>query len=90
MRRGGGQMSYHCFLEGANIQHYAFVEWAIILPCQLLGGRCPHMPFFILGEDVRGGGGEGNVRLTKYVIKLAKHLNFCAKWGGCKAQEGAQ
>ena len=35
---GGGQMFSHCFLEGANIHHYAFVEGAIILPCQLLGG----------------------------------------------------
>ena len=32
-------MSSHCFLEGTNIHHYAFVEGAIILPCQLLGGQ---------------------------------------------------
>ena len=50
-------MSSDCFLEGANIHHYAFAEGAIILPCQLLGGRCPHMPFFI-----GGGGGGADVR----------------------------
>ena len=53
-------MSSYCFfLEGANIHHYAFVEGAIILPCQLLGGRCPHMPFFIGGQMSGGGGGGG-------------------------------
>ena len=56
---GGGQMSSHCFLEGANIRHYAFVEGAIILPCQLLGGRCPHMPFFI-GGQMSGGKMSGS------------------------------
>ena len=40
---GGGQMSFHCFFEGTNIHHYAFVEGTIILPCQLHGGQgeCP-------------------------------------------------
>ena len=52
-------MSSHCFLEGANIHHYAFVEGAIILPCQLLGGRCPHISFFIGGQMSGGGGGGG-------------------------------
>ena len=64
MRRVGegarGQMSYHCFLEGANIHHYAFVEGAIILPCQLLGGQMSTHTIFHRGADVRGvwGGGK--------------------------------
>ena len=59
-------MSSHCFLEGANIHHYAFVEGAIILPCQLLGGgggggECPapslfaHIRFADRESFVRGG-----------------------------------
>ena len=28
--------------------------------------------------------------LTKYVIKLAKNLNFCANLIGCEAQEGVE
>ena len=63
MRKGGGKCPPIVFLEGANIHHYAFVEGAIILPCQLLGARCPHMPFFIEGQMSGGGGGGGNVRL---------------------------
>ena len=62
MRKGGGgKCPTIVFLKGANIHHYAFVEGAIILPCQMLGGggRCPHMPFFIGGQM---SGGE-NVRL---------------------------
>ena len=47
------------FLEGANIQHYAFVEGAIILPCQLLGGQVSTHAIFHRGADVRG----ENVRL---------------------------
>ena len=60
MRKGwGGANVLLLFLEGANIHHYAFVEGAIILPCQLLGGRWPHMPFFIGGQMSGGGGGGG-------------------------------
>ena len=51
-------MSSHCFLEGANIHHYAFVEGAIILPCQLLGGQMSTHAIFHSGADVRGGGGK--------------------------------
>ena len=65
-------MSSHCFLEGANIHHYAFVEGAIILPCQLLVGQMSTHAIFHRGADVRGGGGGGggNVRLPKmwYVL----------------------
>ena len=46
-------MSSHCFLEGANIHHYAFVEGAIILPCQLLVGQMSTHAIFH-----RGGGGK--------------------------------
>ena len=46
-------MSSHCFLEGANIHHYAFVEGAIILPCQLLGGQMSTHAIFHRGADVR-------------------------------------
>ena len=56
---GGGQMSSACFLEGANIHHYAFVEGANILPCQLLGGQMSTHAIFHKGADVRW----GNVRL---------------------------
>ena len=58
--KGGRQMSSYCFLEGANIHYYAFVEGAIILPCQLLGGQMStHLlrgklssPVNCLGADV--------------------------------------
>ena len=43
------------FLEGANINHYAFVEGAIILPCQMLGGQMSTHAIFHRGADVRGG-----------------------------------
>ena len=52
-------MSSHCFLEGANIHQYAFVEGAIILPCQLLGGQMSTHAIFHRGADVGGGGGGG-------------------------------
>ena len=55
---GGGQMFSHCFLEGANIHHYAFVEGAIILPCQLLGGQISKHANFHRGQMSGGGGGE--------------------------------
>ena len=48
-------MSSHCFLEGANIHHHAFVEGAIILPCQLLWGQMSTHAIFHRGADVRGG-----------------------------------
>ena len=66
--KGEGANVLPLFLEGANIHHYAFVEGAIILPCQLLGGRCPHMPFFIGGQMSGGGGGGGNVRLPLHTF----------------------
>ena len=52
---GGGKCSPIVFLEGANIHHYAFVEGAIILPCQLLGGQMSKHANFHRGADVRGG-----------------------------------
>ena len=59
MRKGGGGGGGKCppivFLEGANIHHYAFVEGAIILPCQLLGGQVSTHAIFHRGADVRGG-----------------------------------
>ena len=57
MRRwgGGGKCPPIVFLEGANIHHYAFVEGAIILPCQLLGGQMSTHAIFHRGADVRGG-----------------------------------
>ena len=58
---GGGKCPPIVFLEGANIHHYAFVEGAIILLCQLLGGQMSTHAIFHRGADVRGGG--GNVRL---------------------------
>ena len=51
------------FLEGANIHHYAFVEGAIILPCQMLGGQMSTHAIFHRGADVRG----GNVRLPFFI-----------------------
>ena len=56
---GGGKCPPIVFLEGANIHHYAFVEGAIILPCQMLGGQMSTHAIFHRGADVRG----GNVRL---------------------------
>ena len=56
--RGGGKCPPIVFLEGANIYHYAFVEGAIILPCQLLGGQMSTHAIFHRGADVRVGGGE--------------------------------
>ena len=52
-----GQMSYTFFHLGAHV-----------LLCQLLGGRCPHMPFFIGGTCPGGGGGWGgwNVLHSSY------------------------
>ena len=59
MRKGGGgKCPTIVFLEGANIHHYAFVEGAIILPCQMLGGQMSTHAIFHRGADVRGGGGE--------------------------------
>ena len=72
----GGKVPPIVFLEGANIQHYAFVEGAIILPCQLLGGRCPHMPFFIGGQMSRGGGGGwGDVRLYCHITYIVRFFS---------------
>ena len=51
---GGGKCPPIVFLEGANIHHYAFVEGAIILPCQLLGGQMSTHAIFHRGADVRG------------------------------------
>ena len=69
MRKGGGgKCPPIVFLEGANIHHYAFVQGAIILPCQLLGGQMSTHAIFHRGADVReGGGGEGGMsgRLKK-------------------------
>ena len=53
---GGGKCPPIVFLEGANIHHYAFVEGAIILPCQLLGGQMSTHAIFHRGADVQGGG----------------------------------
>ena len=68
MRKGGGgKCPPFVFLEGANIHHYAFVEGAIILPCQLLGGQMSTHAIFHRGGGGGGGqmsGGE-NVRLPK-------------------------
>ena len=58
---GGGECPPIVFLEGANIHHYAFVEGAIVLLCQLLGGQMSTHAIFHRGADVRGGG--ENVRL---------------------------
>ena len=66
MRRVGGKCPPIVFLKGANIHHYAFVEGAIILPCQLLGGQMSTYAIFHRGADVRGGG--GNVRLPYSAI----------------------
>ena len=52
---GGGKCPPLLFLEGANIHHYAFVEGAIILPCQMLGGQMSTHAIFHRGADVRGG-----------------------------------
>ena len=52
---GGGKCPPIVFLEGALIHHYAFVEGAIILPCQLLGGQMSTHAIFHRGADVRGG-----------------------------------
>ena len=60
---GGGQMYSHCFLEGANIHHYAFVEGGNYPPLSIAwggGDRCPHMPFFIGGRCQGGGGMSGS------------------------------
>ena len=60
-------MSSHCFfLEGTNIHHYAFVEGAIILPCQLLGGQMSTHAIFHRGADVRGGGGGGGGEMSAF------------------------
>ena len=56
---GGGKCPPIVVLEGANIHHYAFVEGAIILPCQLLWGQMSTHAIFHRGADVRGGGGGG-------------------------------
>ena len=62
MRKGGGgKCPPIVFLEGANIHHYAFVEGAVILPCQLLGGQMSTHAIFHRGADVRGGGGGGEM-----------------------------
>ena len=52
---GGGKCPPTVFLEEANIHHYAFVEGAIILPCQLLGGQMSTHAIFHRGADVWGG-----------------------------------
>ena len=52
---GGGKCPPIVFLEEANIHHYAFVEGAIILPCQLLCGQMSTHAIFHRGADVRGG-----------------------------------
>ena len=64
-------MSSHCFLEGANIHHYAFVEGAIILPCQLLVGQMSTHAIFHRGADVRGGKMSGSLSCL-----LPYFLNF--------------
>ena len=70
-------MSFHCFLEGANIHHYAFVEGAIILPCQLLGGQMSTHAIFHRGADVREGGDVRLPYLVAYVLNanLKVHYN---------------
>ena len=62
---GGGADVLPCIvvLEGANFHHYAFVEGAIILPCQLLGGQMSTHAIFHRGADVRG----ENVRLPIFL-----------------------
>ena len=67
---GGGANVLPLFLEGANIHHYAFVERAIILPCQLLGGQMSTHAIFHRGVNVREGGGGGNVRLPVFFIAI--------------------
>ena len=62
-------MSSHCFLEGANIHHYGFVEGAIILPCQLLGGQMSTHAIFHRGADVQGWGGMSGSRSSVLLCK---------------------
>ena len=77
MRKGGGgKCPPIVFLEGANIHHYAFVEGAVILPCQLLGGQMSTHAIFHRGADVRGGGGGGKCPAPRCVVSLSKTLNL--------------
>ena len=70
MRKGGGKCPPIVFLEGANIHHYAFVEGAIILPCQLLGGQMSTHAIFHRGADVRGGKCPAPTKNTSLLARL--------------------
>ena len=74
--KGGGGMSSHCFLEGANIHHYAFVEGAIILPCQLLVGQMSTHAIFHMSGGGGGGGGEmsGSRKCGMFYIRLVSQF----------------
>ena len=84
MRKGGGgKCPPIVFLEGANIHHYAFVEGAHVLPCQLLGGQISTHAIFHRGADVRGGKcpapDEPNYFLLKFDIKTKGHHSICKR-----------
>ena len=55
--KGGGSNVLSCVIEGENIHHYAFVEGAIILPCQLLWGQMSTHAIFHRGQMSGWGGG---------------------------------
>ena len=59
-----GQMSYTFFSWGAHV-----------LLRQLLGGTCPHMPFFI-GRHMSGGGGGGGGRNVLHSVRLPLVLTY--------------
>ena len=76
MGGGGGKCPPIVFLEGANIHHYAFVEGAIILPCQLLGGQMSRHAFFSQGGRCPGGGGDVRLPLCISISSERGFLRF--------------
>ena len=74
LKGGGGANVLPLFLEGANIHHYAFVEGAIILPCQLLGVQMSTHAIFHRGQ-MSGGGGGGKMS-GSHCFTLEIHMSW--------------
>ena len=56
-------MTMLCTLIRANVLHLFSVGGHMSSYVNCLGGRCPHMPFFI-GGYMSGGGGGGGMSYT--------------------------
>ena len=70
---GGGKCPPMFFLEGANIHHNALLRGQLSSPANCLGGRCPHMPFFI-GGQMSGG------KMSGSLILLGRTQRFFLHW----------